>query len=499
MSWIGRAASFVLTQLVRIRTRLLVINLLAVLVPVVGIEWARTFEREMLDALERDMRNQVQLLRTVLEANLDERGVPDVAVVGRALEIAAKRTRTRVRLLDREGGKVLFDSHAHGAPEGPEPVVPGLLHQRDAPRRRHASDAAATDPGPVADRVEIRAARAGKLGTATRIHQRIHRAYLFLAMPVMVKRRVEGIVYITRSTVPALMAMHNLRKRLVQVLGVAIGVTALMSLFLAATISRPLTRLTRSTRRIAAGDRTVSLHLDRRDEIGQLAQAFDALVKQLDGRAVYIAELAANLSHEFKTPLASIRGAAELLADGAAEDPEARQRFLGNILADVDRLTRLVSRILELSRIEASLEQREALDFAEVVREVADRFAQHPLGVTVAAEELPLRGNRAHLTSALQALVENAVTFSPPEEPVQLWAGLEGEELVARVCDRGPGISKANQAKIFDRFFTTQGERGGTGLGLAIVATVVKSHGGAVHVLSEPGQGATFEIRLPRA
>jgi two-component system, OmpR family, sensor histidine kinase ChvG len=491
-----RAAGRVWDQLVRIRTRLLVINLLLVFVPVVGIEWARTFEREMLAALESDMRHQAQLLRTILEKNLDAQGKPQGAILGRAIEEAARRTRTRIRFLDRRAASVLFDSHARGAPEGPEPAVPTWLGHGSPPLRRHAP--AATDPGPVRDRVEIRAARAGKLGTATRVHRRIRRAYLFLAMPVMVARRVEGIVYITRSTVPALLAMHNLRARLLQVLAVAVGLTVAMSLFFAATISRPLGRLTRSARRIAAGDRSASLRLARRDEIGQLSRAFEELVGQLDGRAQYIAELAANLSHEFKTPLASIRGAAELLADGAAEDPEARQRFLGNILHDAERLTRLVSRILELSRIEASLEHREVLDLAEVVREVAGRSAERPLQVELEAEALPMRGHRAHLASALQALVENALAFSPPEAVVTVHAGLDGDEVVARVVDHGAGISRANQAKIFDRFFTTEAERGGTGLGLAIVATVVRAHGGVVSVDSEPGRGSTFEVRLPR-
>jgi two-component system sensor histidine kinase ChvG len=487
----------VLDGLVRIRTRLLVINLIIVLVPIVGLEWARSFERELLRALEDDMRHQVQVIRSVLEANVDPASRrPNFWTVADALEVAAKRTRTRVRLLDREG-ELLADSHRHGAPEGPEPVVPRLLWEASPPERRHLGPGA-TDPGPIRDRVEIRAARAGKLGTATRIHRRIHRAYLFLAMPVMVERRVEGVVYITRSSVPALMSLHRLRQQLAIVLGVTLGITALISLFLAATISRPLTRLTRSARRLADGDRSASLHLARRDEIGQLARAFDALVRQLDGRAQYIAELAANLSHEFKTPLASIRGAAELLREGAADDPAARARFLENILADAERLTRLVSRILELSRIEASLEHRESLELRAAVERVVKRFPEGSISV-LGAEAIPLWGNRAHLESALQALLENALHFSPEPGTVGIELGLEEDRVVLRVRDQGPGISEANQSKIFERFFTTEAANGGSGLGLAIVATVVRSHGGRVVVESEPGRGACFVLSLPRS
>lgn len=490
-------------QLVRIRTRLLVINLVAVLVPVVGIEWARSYEREALRALERDMQHQAQVMRTILEHNLDLEGKPIVSLLSSALETVAKRTRMRIRLLDRKG-VVLVDSHAKGAPEGPEPSVSRWTGADAPPARRHPPGAAATDPGPLADRVEIKAARKGQLGTATRIHQRIERVYLFVAMPVMVKRRVEAIVYVTRSTTPVLLAMHRLRRALVQVLGVALGFTVLMSLFLATTISRPLGRLTRTATRIAAGDRTARVQLKRQDEIGQLARSFDAMVQQLDSRAQYISELAANISHEFKTPLASIRGAAELLADGADDDPAARQRFLENIQKDVERIDRLVSRLLELSRIEATVAQREStgFDVAESVRQVVDQFASaHPVALQVeaAAEGLALRGNRGHLESAVRALVENAVQHSPAGAEVKVGMGVVDGQLAIRVVDEGEGISEANQERIFDRFFTTRAGEGGTGLGLAIVSTVVKAHGGTVSVVSEPGKGSTFEVRLPLA
>jgi two-component system sensor histidine kinase ChvG len=483
---------------VRIRTRLLVINLIIVLVPVVGLEWARTYERETLAALEEDMGHQVDLLRTLLEQNLDEGGKPRFDVAARALEVAAQRTRTRVRLLDREG-RVIADSHRKGAPEGPEPAVPGWIGPGVPPPRRHPASQPSTDPGSLAGRVEIRAAREGRLGTATRIHRRIHRVYLFVAKPVMVKRRVEGIVYVTRSTVPALLSMHRLRRQLTFLLAVALGFTTLLSLFLAATIARPLQGLARAARRIAEGDRSASLRLARRDEIGDLARAFDAVVRQLDARAQYIAELAANVSHEFKTPLSSIRGAAELLVEGAADDPVARERFLRNILSDAERLTRLVSRILELSRIEASLAHRDEIDVGVLVRDVAARLAEHRIHLELGSAPLPLRANAAHLQSALQALLENAVHFSPPREEVRVSAAVADDgALVLRVSDRGPGISEANQGRIFDRFFTTEAATGGTGIGLAIVATVVKAHGGTVRVESAAGKGSTFEVRLPR-
>jgi len=494
-----RALAWLHRHLVAIRTRLLLINLIIVMVPVVGIEWARTFEREGLQALEQDMQHQAQLLRTLLEKNLDWAGIPRFELVSPALEAMAKRTRTRIRILDREG-RLLADSHRRGAPEGPEPAVSGLWTRGKQPERRHAATRPSTDPGPVLDRVEVRAARKGQLGTATRIHKRIGRVFLFLTMPVMVERRVRGIVYLTRSTVPVMQSMIRLRQHLIQVLTVALCVTALLTLFLAGTISRPLARLSRSAGRISSGDRTISLQLRRADEIGQLARTFDDLVQRLDARARYISEFAANMSHEFKTPLASIRGAAELLDDGADDDPAARRRFLANIQEDVARLDRLVSRILELSRIEATLELREPLDLADLVLEVADRFPDHPVEVELLHDRLPYSGNGPHLTAAMAALVENAVRFSPDESPVVLRAAAAGDGgVVISVIDRGPGISAANRDKVFERFFTTESKRGGTGLGLAIVTAVVGAHGGEVTLQSEPGEGTTFTIELPPA
>jgi two-component system sensor histidine kinase ChvG len=540
---VWRALSWLYAQVVRIRTRLLVINLVAVLVPVVGIHWARTFEHEGLKALEADMRHVAETLRTLLERSVPPTGAsasqpssrpsslassrpsslassrpsslassqptsettsrapsrrrptPAFAAMAPALELIAKRTRMRVRLLDRGGG-VIADSHVKGPPEGPEDVP--RLWGSYRPRRIHPRHKPSTDPGRIDARREIRAARKGRLGTATRYHRRIKRVFLFLAMPVMVDRRVEGVVYITRSTIPVLEAMYRLRTTLLQVLGFALGLTALLSLFLATTISRPLTRLSRTATRLASGARDETLRLERRDEIGELSRSFAALLAKLDGRARYISEFAANISHEFKTPLASMRGAAELLADTPDMDEAARQRFLGNILADVQRLDRLVSRLLQLSRIEATLEHREPFDLREVVCEVVDSFAEPNLAFELPDSPLRVRAHRAHLASSLRALIENALRHSDPDGDVKVvGTALDGRRVALQVADEGSGISEANVGRIFDRFFTTEGESGGTGLGLAIVQTVVRAHGGEVKVESTLGDGAVFTLDLP--
>lgn len=500
-----RAWRYISTQFLRIRVRLLIINLVAMTVPLVGIQLARTFERESLNAFERGMRQTAEVVRTFVEVGLiklDEPGSPaEVESAGpRAVESAlvsvAKRTRLRIRLLNKMA-HVVADSHGSGTPEGPEPGMSSWYGRSGPPTRRHAPDAVATDPGPLFSRVEIAAARRGELGTATRVHKRIQRVFLFLALPVMKDKRVLGIVYVTRSTTPVLASMHRIRRALIRIFAIATVITLLLSFVLAATISRPLGRLRRAAVRIAAGDRSASIRLNRRDEIGELARAYHDLLTQLNDRANYISEFAANISHEFKTPLSSIRGAAELVLDDPEMPADVRQRFMSNVLDDTRRLDRLVSRLLELSRIEATLQEREPTDLVQIIKDVVEGVEGRTVELDL-PDSAAFQGHRAHLVSALRALVENALRHSPETEPIRIALAQEGgRAIVLSVEDSGAGISEANQKKIFDRFFTTEADEGGTGLGLAIVKSVVDAHGGSIRVESEVGKGSRFEISLP--
>jgi two-component system sensor histidine kinase ChvG len=322
---------------------------------------------------------------------------------------------------------------------------------------------------------------------------------LFLAEPIGTAGQRAGAVYVTRSTNPVLVELHRIRQGLFTVLGVAVSFGVLLTLLLAFTISRPIERLAGAARRIASGDAGVRLPAGG-GEIGELASAFAEMTEKLEARHRFISEFAADVAHEFKSPLTSIRGAAELLAEGAADDPDARRRFLRNIELDAARLDRLVSRLLELSRVEASNELPQLIDARAVIERALSR-CQTPEGAVeleYTASRHVVRARESDLETALLNLLDNALRFSPPGEAVVVHASERApDELVIRITDRGPGIEPQNLTRVFDRFFTTDAERDGTGLGLAIVKAVATAHGGTVSVESSPGEGATFTLALP--
>jgi two-component system sensor histidine kinase ChvG len=474
---------------------------LIVAVPLVGIGFARFYEREMLVGLESDMVHQGELLRHVLLADpsglrLDERqGM---------LAAAARETRTRIRLLDGQG-KLLADSHWKGPPEGREHPPSSLLplsvrSELSSLEDYSTSRRAAPVTVPISERPEVQAAMHGHYGAATRIWQGGNLVYLFSALPIQKDGQVVGVVYVTRTTVPVRLAMRRLRKTLFEVLALTLAATAVITVFLAGTISRPLSQLTRRAERIARGERDVSLELDRKDEIGQLARAFDTMAAKLDARARYVGELAANISHEFKSPLTGIRGAAELLLEGAADDPAARARFLDNILADANRLDRLVSRLLELARYESDAAPLDEIDYPALVREVAAASRGVPVKVSYEARVATVTGRRVHLVSALANLIENAQQHAAAGSTITVRVtDAPRGKVETSVHNDGNAISEANLAKVWERFFTTRGGEGGTGLGLPIVATVIASHGGTVGVRSSPAEGTTFRFDLPVA
>jgi two-component system, OmpR family, sensor histidine kinase ChvG len=483
----------------RIRVRLLAVNLVVVLVPLVGLEFARIYERQLLDGLERDMLNQATLVRVMLENQLDLDDELSPPVVERLLERAAERTRTRIRLILPERG-VIADSHHDGPPEGPELSAPILARSRLQLSDSLSMAGATGSEAPLPKRHEVVTALAGSRATATRYAVDPPAVFLFLAEPVRHAGKVVSAVYVTRSTNPVLVEMHRVRRGLVKLLIITLGLTAIVTLALSLSISRPLERLSRAARRITRGDLGVPVPLGGGGEISELAAEFDQMTRQLEARQRYISEFAADVAHELKSPLTSIRGAAELLAEGADDDLDARRRFLNNIRLDATRLDRLVSRLLELSRIDASEQLPQVVDLRALVTRAVARSEgpEAPIELRYEATLSSVMAREADLETALLNLLDNAQRFSPEGIAVSVVVTGPGDDdlFAIQVTDRGPGILPEHFPRVFERFFTTDAERDGTGLGLAIVKSVASSHGGQISFTSEPGC-TCFRLQLP--
>jgi signal transduction histidine kinase len=217
-------------------------------------------------------------------------------------------------------------------------------------------------------------------------------------------------------------------------------------------------------------------------------------------------DFVANASHELKTPIASILATAETLRTGAIEETEAAYRFTSQLERDAVRLNRLVSDLLDLSRLEGGSDRSEQVHLDAVVQDEIDRLStsaeEAGLSLHVHIEGVaPITGSERDLALLARNLIENAIRYTDPGGSVTIEVGAESAASILRVSDTGTGISQRDVGRIFERFYRVDQARsretGGTGLGLALVRHVCENHGGEVRVDSELGQGATFEVRLP--
>jgi signal transduction histidine kinase len=220
--------------------------------------------------------------------------------------------------------------------------------------------------------------------------------------------------------------------------------------------------------------------------------------------------MATNLSHELKTPLAAIRGSAELLEGPASNDAAARAKFLANIQSEVARLDRIVSELLKLSRIEAQPPGTEIppIDAGPAAKEVAEMYQRRAadLGLKFHAElaetALPIRIAEMQLKQLLTNLLDNAMQFTAAGHDIRFTSRRKENVVEFEIRDNGAGIEPELLPKIFDRFFTTANPRTGdrgTGLGLAIAKSIANASGGTISVESELGRGSTFTVTFPAA
>ena len=217
-------------------------------------------------------------------------------------------------------------------------------------------------------------------------------------------------------------------------------------------------------------------------------------------------DFVANASHELKTPAASIQAAAETIRTAAVEDPSVIPRFASQLEREAARLSRIVSDLLDLSRLESGSVRDETVALDAIVRDEGERFeepaAEAGVGLSVAAAAVPrVRGSARDLALLVRNLVDNAIRYTAPGGKVHVELTTDDGEVVLAVADTGLGIPHRDLPRIFERFYRVDRARsretGGTGLGLSIVKHVAENLGGRVQVTSELGQGTRFEVRLP--
>jgi two-component system sensor histidine kinase ChvG len=509
----------------RISLRLFAFNVLLVFLPIGGVLFLDTYERHLLDAQERTMAQEGRLLAAAIEA----RDRVDGEDARRILIQLEQRQLARLRVVNLVG-EVVADSALLGPRrENGEPVASETTPVSSAERSflyRIGSlpfrliRGRTPEMVPVADteggsnllsRQEIRSALDGRYGAATRVSPPPRRSVtLHIAIPVRIEDTVEGAVLVSQSTGRILQALDAVRLDVFKVFLLSLGAAVILSLVAATTIARPLARLRRRAGDILdrrgrlRGGFTAS---DRRDEIGDLERALAELTRQLEQHLRATEAFAADVSHEFKNPLASIRTAADMALEDV--EPAERKRFLAMIQKDVARMERLLSEAREISRIDARLDEEErsevVLDhlLSALVESFRLRNADSGLqfDLALADADVAVFASADRLTQALENLIDNAISFSPVGGRITIAMKADAESAEMTIADEGPGIPDEHRDRIFSRFFTYRpnDEAGSnhTGLGLALARSIVESHGGTVTSEARSGGGTKMMMVLP--
>jgi len=518
--------------------RILTLNLLALAIPVAGLLYLDQYRNSLVQQQLDLMATEAELFSGALAASGvvtgpagDERLLPETtrSTVRRLVDVS----KTRARLFDQDGTLIADSSRLIGPggqveiemlppPENDTLLVSLVTRLYDSvvaliPRGKPLPLYQERAQQRAADYPEALQALDGEPASALRVD---HSGDLMLsvAVPVQRYRQVLGTLMLSVGGDSIDVAVRDVRLNILKVFGVAFAITVLLSLYLAGTIARPLHRLAEAADRVRRGQgrQTEIPDFTRRgDEIGDLSGALREMTEALWTRMDAIEHFAADVAHEIKNPLSSLRSAVETVA--RIEDPERQRRLMAVILDDVQRLDRLITDISDASRVDAEMSrmEKEPVDIARMLRTLAEIHEQtakpeSPRLVVDApgGRALMVAANEGRLVQVLRNLLANAMSFSPPRGSITLFARREGRRIRLSVADQGPGIPPDKLDAIFDRFYTERpaGEKFGThsGLGLSISRQIVEAHGGRLFAenLTDPDgsiRGARFTLLLPAA
>jgi two-component system, OmpR family, sensor histidine kinase CreC len=334
-------------------------------------------------------------------------------------------------------------------------------------------------------------------------------AALFVAAPILIDGKIAGVLTVMKPTTNIAAFVHAALPHVFGTGAVALVVAVLLGLLVSFALVQQVGRLTRYADEVRQGRRVPFPKLAR-TELQTMGRAFEKMREALDGRA-YVEQYVETLTHEIKSPISAIRGAAEILeTPGLSEDKRAK--FLANIQNETQRIQDLVDRMLKLTALEAqtALEARSPTPLATLVRTVAEGaeplLVRKRLRLDLDTQALAVTGDPFLLHVAISNLVQNAIEFSPPAGRLTIRVapaprGIDGVDVVDVIVeDDGPGLPDFARARVFEKFFSLERPDTGkksTGLGLNFVREVAILHGGSVTLESRPEGGLRARLRLP--
>ena len=365
---------------------------------------------------------------------------------------------------------------------------------------------------------EVRSALNGDASTAERTDQQ-NKLVLSVAVPVQRFRTIYGVLLLSTEGGDIDDILREERASLIGISLVALLVMLFSSLYLSGAIAQPIRQLAAAADRVRsgwAGREVIPPMSDRRDEIGELADSLSAMTRALYDRIDAIEQFAADVAHELKNPLTSLKSAVEMLV--RAEDDAARQRLMGIVRNDLKRIDRLITDISDASRLDAELsrETGEPVDIARLLETIVEIYGLTglPNGVKLSLSlQLPdnaqVIGRDERLGQIIRNLIDNAVSFSPADGTVTITAETAKGFVHIIVDDQGPGIPPEDREAIFNRFYTQRPPEHGfgknSGLGLSIARQIAEGIGGRIWAENRLGEtpgrpaGARFVIELPLA
>ena len=441
-------------------------------------------------------------------------------------------TKTRARIYDRDGVLILDSRNLYGRGDvlrfdlpPPSAEKPGLMERTFITMRRwfgRGDLPLYNELGPENGKgyEEVAQALNGAHASMVRVNDR-GEVIVSVAVPVQRFRAVRGALMLSTQGADIDDMVEAERLAIVKVFFVAAGVMVVLSMLLAGTIAGPVRRLADGAERVRRRIRSrveIPDFTGRRDEIGELSGALRDMTNALYSRIEAIESFAADVAHELRNPLTSLRSAVETLP--LAKTDQGRQRLLAVIEHDVKRLDRLISDISDASRLDAELQRQEAapIDLAKLLDalvKAANEIRSDDVNVTLTFEgsalsNFKVAGHDSRLGQVVSNLVDNARSFSPPGGTVRITCRRLKDEVEILVDDDGPGIRPEALDKIFERFYTDRPEHGfgqNSGLGLSISKQIIEAHGGKIRVENrtsvaaghgEPRVlGARFVVRLP--